>query len=232
MADSTDIIVKFKKAAARPGTSVCVVETASDAVNYIISIVKDKHIQTVIKANSAIAEKLTLNERLAEAGVRVIETSVVQLIAQLAKGQEVPIEKAAALISSTAGKKVKPEPAIVLEKARQVLKEAYHKADLGITEADLGIAETGTLIILENEENARLAAVLPRIHLTLLDCNSIAADLAEAAEKLKGSSEGIPGRKVSTFITYLTRRNTAEEISGETQTKEPVEEHVLLVNLP
>lgn len=230
MAENIDTILKFKKAAEKTGASLYTANTASDAVKYILRIVEDKDIQIVIKANSVIAEKLMLNQQLAGVSVRVIETSMVQLTAQLAKGQNVQIEKLAALISRASGQEVKPEPSIILEMARRIFKEAYIKADLGISEADLGIAETGKLITLESEVNDRLAAVLPRTHLTLLDCKSIAVDLTEAAEKIKGSSEGIPGRKVSNLITHLTGRNTAGEILEAKQPNAGVEEYILLIN--
>ena len=234
MAENADLINKFTSAVSRLGTKVFLADTPADAVNYIVSLVRDKDIKTVVKANSSIAVKLALNDMLDGCGVRVTDTSIVQWTLQLLKGKDVPADQVAALISSATGQKVGTEPSEMLKAARKALKEAYVNADLGITEADFAIAETGSLIRLDNEGNARLAAALPRIHLTLLDASCVVADLAAAAEKIKGTSAGIPGHKVSTFITHLSKRNTTGNIpeASSAQVKTPTEELILLVKFP
>jgi L-lactate dehydrogenase complex protein LldF len=232
MPENTDLINQFTSEVSKLGTKVFLAETPADAVNYIVNLVRNKDIKTVVKANSAIAVKLALNDRLAGCGVRVTETSIVQWTLQLLKGKDVPVDEVAALISSATGQKVGSEPPEMIKAARKALKEAYLNADLGITEADFAIAQTGRIVTLENEDNARLAAALPRIHLTLLDCSCIVADLAAAAEKIKGTSAGIPGHKVSTLITYLTRRNITGDIPGAffARAQGAAEELILLVN--
>jgi L-lactate dehydrogenase complex protein LldF len=164
--------------------------------------------------------------------VRVIETAVAHWAVQLAKGKEVPIDTLAEMISTAADEKVPAESAALLQAARRVLKDVYAGAGLGITEADFGIAETGTPVTLENEGNARLAEILPKLHLTLLDGNHIAGNRADAAELIKGLSGGIPGHRVPAFITYLSRRNTTPDIQGEsfTRARGPAEEHILIIN--
>ncbi|MGD0857399.1 MAG: LUD domain-containing protein [Dehalococcoidia bacterium] len=232
MAENADLINKFTGEVSRLGTRVFLAETPADAVNYIVTLVKDKGIKTAVKASSEIAVKLALNDKLAGCGVRVTDTSIVQWTLQLLKGKDVPVDEVAALISSATGQKVTTEPSEMIKAARKALKEAYVNADLGITEADIAIAETGSLITLENERNARLAAALPHIHLTLLDASCVVADLAAAAEKIKGTSAGIPGHKVSTFMTYLSKKNTTGNIKESlfAGAQCPAEELILLVN--
>ena len=157
MAENADLINKFTREVSRLGTKVFLAKTPADAVDYIVNLVKDKGIKTAVKANSEIAVKLELNDKLAGCGIRVTETSIVQWTLQLLKGKDVPVDEVAALISSATGQNVGTESSELLKAARKALKEAYANADLGITEADVAIAETGSLITLENESNARLA---------------------------------------------------------------------------
>lgn len=234
MASNTVPLDRFTIEASKLGSHVFLAHTVADAVDYIINLIRDKSIETVIKTNSAIAASLELDDRFSECGVRVTETSMVQWILQLAKGKEVPVGEVARMVSNAAGAKVEAEPAAILIAARRVLKEAYVNAGLGIQEADFGIADTGALVTLEDEGNVRLAAALPRIHLTLLLCENIVVDRSEVTEKIKGALPGIPGHKISATITYLTGRNPTRDIPGAcfARARGPAEEHILLLDFP
>ena len=227
-----ELLEKFKTEATLGGAQVFVASSAEEAVNHVLKIIKSKDLKIVVKSGSSLADKLGLSERLAADGVRVIETAIAQWAVQLAKGKDVPIDMVAKMISSAAGEEVPAEAEALLRAARRILKEAYTGAGLGISEADFGIAETGKLVTLENEGNARLAAILPKVHLSLLEGRRIALTRAAAAELIKGSSSGIPGHKVSTLITYLTRRDTAADMPGDvfTRARSPAEEHILIIN--
>jgi len=231
MPNDNELLDRFKAEAALTGAQVRLASSAEEAVEYVLGLAKEKGITTVVKSTSPIADRLDLAEQLSKAGIKVMETSLAQWTARLAKGQEVPIDKLAELISAATGEKVPAEPEAILRVARRMLKDAYTGAGMGITEADFGIAETGTLVTLENEGNARLAAALPKLHLTLLDGARIAGSLADAADLIKGSPGGIPGHKVPTFITYLTGRNTTADIPGAifARAQGPAEEHILIL---
>lgn len=105
MLENAGLINKFTEEVSRLGTKVSLAETPADAVNYIVNLVKDRDVKTVVKAKSAIAVKLALNDRLAKCGARVTETSIVQWTLQLLKGKDVPADEVAALISSATGQK-------------------------------------------------------------------------------------------------------------------------------
>jgi L-lactate dehydrogenase complex protein LldF len=232
MAVDHELLDKFKTEATLGGAKVFVAASDEEAVNHVLQIVKGKDLKIVVKSNSSLAEKLGLSERLADCGVRVIETAIAQWAVQLAKGKDVPIDMVAKMVSCATGEEVPAEAEALLRAARRILKEAYTGDGLGITEADFGIAETGKLVTLENEGNARLAAILPKVHLSLLEGSRIARTRAAAAELIKGSSVGIPGHKVSTFITYLTRRdNTADKTGDDSpRARGSAEEHILIIN--
>lgn len=232
MTVDNELLEKFKAGATLGGAQVFVAASAEDAVNHVLKLVKDRDIKIAVKSSSALADRLGLPECLASGGVRVIETAIAHWALQLAKGKDVPIDTLAEMVSAAAGETVPAEPESLLRAARRVLKEVYSGAGMGITEADFGIAETGTPVTLENERNSRLAAVLPKLHLTLLDGRLIALDRANAAEMIKSSSGGIPGHRVPAFIAYLTRRSTAPDVKGEgfTRARGPAEEHILIID--
>lgn len=56
-------------------------------------------------------------------------------------------------------------------------KQALAVCDLGVTEADFALPETGTLGLLSNAEQPRLVSLLPRLHLAILRPAALRADL-------------------------------------------------------
>jgi L-lactate utilization protein LutB len=232
MTANPDVIDKFKAEAAKTGVKILVAGNREEAAGHISRLAKSKNITSVVKSSCPLAGRLGLSLHMESSGIKVCETSLVQWTLQLKQSKEVPIEEIAALVSSATGEKVGNDPEEILKAAKIALKALYAGADLGITEADFGIAETGTLVTLENEGNARLAAVLPRLHLTLLEAGHVVSSLADAAEMIKQTSGGIPGHKLPTFITYLTGRNTTADIPGAlfARAQGPAEEYILLVH--
>ncbi len=117
------------------------------------------------------------------------------------------------------------------EATQQRLRQACVEADIGISEATTAISETGTLVIAGDDGSSRLVAVLPRFHITLVDCQNIVATMEEAIAKIKsvGSS---PAKCVPTYVTYITGRNTTADIPGAilARAQGPAEEHILLLD--
>lgn len=233
MDKKSELIEKFKAEATKAGAKVLVAESREKAIDHINSIIRTKKVSNVVKASCPLAGSLGLLNHLADQEINICETSLVQWTLQLTQNKEVPLKEVADLVATATGEVVNHDPDAILQAAKRALKHIYANADLGITEADFGIAETGTLITLENEGNQRLAAVLPRLHLTIIETKNIVLDLAEAAEIIKTTSGGIPGHKLPTFITYLTGRNTTADIPGAlfARAQGPEEEYVLLIDM-
>ena len=232
MTARAELIEKFTSEASRVGAKILVAADRAEAAAHISSLAKSKNISSVVKSSCPLAVKLELVTHMETCGLKVCETSLVQWTLQLKQKKNVPLEEVAALVSSATGEKVGSDPEDILKAARSVLKGIYAGADLGITQADFGIAETGTLVTLESEGNARLAAVLPRLHLTLLEAENVVASLAEAAEMIKQNAGGIPGHRLPALITYLTGRNTTADIPGAlfARAQGPEEEYILIIH--
>lgn len=232
MTVNSDLIEKFTAEASRVGATILTAASRAEASAHISNLAKTKNIVSVVKANCPLAMKLELVAHMESCGLKVCETSLVQWTLQLKQKKKVPLDEMAALVSSATGEKVSSDPEAILSAAHRALKGIYTGADLGITQADFGIAESGTLVTLENEGNARLAIVLPRLHLTLLEAENVVADLAEVIEMIKRNAGGIPGHKLPAFITHLAGRNTTADIPGPlfARTPRPQEEYILIIH--
>jgi L-lactate utilization protein LutB len=235
VAANTELIEKFKAEASRAGAMVYEAVGAKDASNYALKLAQEHNVKHVVKSKSKMADKISLRERFEKAGIEVKETDLEEWIAQLAGKKQAgrkTIKQMAELISKATGTKLKPDPHVLLSAANRAMRQSCIDADMGISEASVAIAETGTLVIMSNAGDSRLVAVLPRIHLTVVDCENIVPTLEDAAARLKSLGRSMADGNVSSYVTYITGRNTTADIPGAilARAQGPAEEHILLLN--
>lgn len=189
-----------------------------DVINYILDVAKKHVMKSIVKSKSMLANRIGLTKGLKEKGLDVKDTEIGEWLTQ-AKGANMQSSK---------------EPEKVIEEARLILRQLYIDADIGISEARIGVAETGTLILGSNEGNDRLASLLPKLHITLIDRRNIVGTWEEAIMKLRELYKDKNGWKLPSFITYLTGRNTTGDIPGAMRARAqgPEEEHILVVDIP
>ena len=70
-----------------------------------------------------------------------------------------------------------PDIAHLVRFARGKLRTRFLQADMGITGANIAVAETGTLVIVTNEGNARLTTTLPKIHVAIVGLEKLIEQL-------------------------------------------------------
>jgi len=148
--------------------------------------------ELVVKAKSITSEEIELNKHLAECtGITVWETDVGALLLQLMDGKAmhptgvsiaVPSDVAAEYFSKLAGRRLPPDPQILVAFVREFIREKIMNADVGITGANAITADTGSIYLLENEGNIRLVTSIPEKQIVLTGIEKImpnrdAADL-------------------------------------------------------
>ena len=79
------------------------------------------------------------------------------------------------------------------------------KADIGITEADFGIADTGTLVLIANEKQPRSVSLIPPIHVAILQSDVILEKMEDVFAILKNSLDETGSiAKLTSCITFIT----------------------------
>ena len=236
MAGIEELVEQFKADATRTGAVVYEAESAADARDYVLKLAQERGVRHVVKSKSAVAEEIELREYLENAGIEVKETDIGQWIAQLAGERadsvsDKTIEQLTELVSRETGQELAPEPEVLLNAARRFLKQSYINADMGISGADFGIAETGTLVNLSNEGNDRLASVLPLVHITMMNRENIVATLSDAVNRIESLVRDTTSGQIPSYITYQTGRNTTGDIRGALMARAqgPEEEHIVLL---
>jgi len=236
-----ELAEQFKAEATRTGAIVYEARDVTDANNYVLKLAQEHNVKHIVKSKSMLTDETGLRERLENAGIEVKETDIGDWIAQLAGERPVhmvessthkTIELVAELLSKATGENLEPEPQVLLDAARRYLRQSIINADMGISGANIAIAETGTLIIMSNEGNDRLVATLPPIHVTMLKSKGLVPTMEDATAKLKEFNKKVTDRKMPSYVTYISGRNTTADIPSALMARAqgPAEEHVVLVD--
>jgi len=112
------------------------------------------------------------------------------------------------------------------------LRQSIINADMGISGANIAIAESGTLVITDHEGNSRLIATLPPIHVALIGCEKLVSSLNDAATIIKLITGNATGHKMPSYITYISGRSTTADIPGAPllRAQGPEEIHIVLLD--
>jgi L-lactate dehydrogenase complex protein LldF len=171
------LIQKFTEEAEKAGANVHHASTPEEALSAIEKIARLKNARLIVKSKSMVSEEIHLNSFLEEKGYEVVETDLGEWIIQLAQEKPSHItapalhktrEEIAELLSRHLGKNIPPVPREIVKAAREEMRKYFIEADIGISGANLAVAESGTLVIISNEGNARLATSLPPVHIALV----------------------------------------------------------------
>jgi L-lactate dehydrogenase complex protein LldF len=226
-------LADFTAAVEAGGGHVRFCRTAAEANAYIVEVCERAGARLVAKSKSMASEEIGLNEALEAAGIKPVETDLGEYILQLAGEHPVhilapAIEKTAAdvaeLFSRVEGAPVPEELEELTQTARRQLREVFLTADVGVTGANFGVAETGSICLVSNEGNARLTSSLPRVHVALMGMERIVPTLAELAVLLRLLGRSATGQKLSTYTTLVTGPRREGEHDG------PEELHVVILD--
>ena len=164
-----------------------IAKTAGEALDIIGDLVGEGKL--VVKAKSMTAEEIDLREHLEAAGNQVFETDLGEFIIQklgsrpmhiLSPAIHVPREDVARLFSQITGQEHSADIEKLVATARELLREKFFKADVGISSANVVAADTGTLFLIENEGNIRLATGAPPVHVALVGMEKLVPRLEDA----------------------------------------------------
>lgn len=226
-------VARFRAAAEARGARTFVARTAAEADAYVAEVCRNRGATLAAKSKSMVTEEIGLNAALEAAGVRVVETDLGEYIVQLAGEHPVhilvpAIEKTAGdvaeLLSRAGGEAVPPELEALTQAARKQLRETFLHADVGITGANFGVSETGTVCLVTNEGNGRFVSSLPPVHIVLMGMERLVASLADLSVLLQLLARSATGQKLSTYTTLITGPRRAGETDG------PEELHIVIVD--
>ncbi|MFQ6024286.1 MAG: LutB/LldF family L-lactate oxidation iron-sulfur protein [Acidiferrobacterales bacterium] len=228
---------QFESKVVAKGGHVHWARTPEEACEIVVNICRQVGARRITKGKSMVGEEMGINHALESTGFQVIETDLGEYIIQLAK--EPPSHIIAPAVHKTReqvtelfhqyhgkyglNKRVTEIPAIVNE-ARQVLREAFLSADVGITGANFLIAETGSTVIVTNEGNGDLTNTLPRVHVVTASIEKVVPTLEDVTTIMRVLKRSATGQEMSAYTTFSTGPRRRGDLDG------PEQFHVLILD--
>ncbi|KJK28247.1 amino acid dehydrogenase [Paenibacillus polymyxa] len=223
----------FVENARANGVHIHFADTAVDAVRITLDIAAHNQARSVVKSKSMVSEELHLNQALEGADIETIESDLGEYIIQLAG--EAPSHivipaihknryQIAELLSKEAGEELSADTTILAGFVRKKLREKFLEADIGMTGCNFAIAETGSMVLFENEGNARMVSTLPKTQITLMGMERIIpswTDLEVMATLLPRSATG---QKLTMYMSGISGPRRSQDADG------PEEMHIIIVD--
>ncbi len=200
---------------------------AAEARDLILGICRDVGARTVTKSKSMIGEEIAINEHLENNGVEPVETDLGEYIIQLRHEPPSHLIAPAIHLSKTQvaetfrkvheqfpAERSLEEPRVLLDEARSVLRSRYFEADVGLTGANMLVAETGSVVVVTNEGNADLTQSLPRVHVVIASIEKVVPTLEDATAILRVLARSATGQEMSVYTTFSSGPRRPGDLDG------------------
>ncbi|MBS3975699.1 MAG: LUD domain-containing protein [Syntrophomonadaceae bacterium] len=230
-----ELAQEFAREAGKRGAIVQIAKSGEEVKKYIAGLALARGVKLIVKSKSMASEEIHLNSYLAAQGFRVRETDLGEWIIQLA-GQRpshmvlpaihLTKEEVADIFSKEVNKRLQSDIPRLVKLARQELRPSFLAADMGITGANIAVAETGTLVMLTNEGNECLVTTMPPIHVALVGMEKLVAKLADVTPIIKALPKSATAQPITSYVSMITGAVPAITAQGV----RPKELHIILMD--
>ncbi len=218
---------RFAEKVEEQGGTVHWCRDAAEARAVILEVCRAQGARMVTKSKSMVCEEIAINDHLEANGIEPVETDLGEYIIQLRGEPPSHIIAPAIHLSKDQvadtfreghpglpeGRRLE-EPMDLLEEARAVLRRRFVEADVGITGANMLVAETGSVVIVTNEGNADLTMTLPRTHIAVASIEKVVPTLEDATTILRVLARSATGQEQSVYTTFVTGPKRADDLDG------------------
>ncbi|MBB5017974.1 L-lactate dehydrogenase complex protein LldF [Chitinivorax tropicus] len=229
-----DLLEQLEHRCQQNGIHVHWAESTEQANQVVHGILAQHQATQVVKGKSMVSEEMALNHYLAERGVACLESDMGEYIVQLAG--ETPshiimpaIHKSKAQIAALFAEHLPGVPYTedvdaLIQIGRQVLRQKFLDAEVGISGVNFAVAETGTLCLVENEGNGRMCTTVPKVHIAVMGIEKVVEKLIDVAPLYSLLTRSATGQIVSTYLNLINGPRRPGELDG------PQEVHLVLLD--
>jgi L-lactate dehydrogenase complex protein LldF len=231
--DLPKYLLDFESAFQSRGGKVIWAVDADEAIREIVRIAKKSGAKQVVKSKTMVTEEIDLNTQLVKNGIESLETDLGEYIVQLAGEHPYHIvtpamhmskEDVADLFNKKFGLDPESTPEEITAYVRQLLREKFQAADLGITGANFLIAETGSVCLTENEGNGMMSISFPKIHIVVAGIEKLIPKLSDLDLFWPLLATYGTGQNITVYNSIISGPRQEEETDG------PEEMYVILMD--
>jgi L-lactate dehydrogenase complex protein LldF len=228
-------LTRYEAQVQAKGGQVHWAETGEDLNRIVLGICHRVGARLVVKGKSMVGEETGLREAMGTAGIEALETDLGEYIIQLA--DETPSHIIAPALHKSQeqvadlflehhdlGDRSLTEVVDIVREARQVLRERFLAADVGVTGANALVAEDGTHMLVTNEGNGDLCSTLPRVHIVLASIEKVVPAAEDATALSRVLTRSATGQPIATYTSLYGGPRREEDPDG------PEEFHVVLLD--
>ena len=169
----------------------------------------------VTKSKSMASEEIGLNPYLERLGMEVVETDLGERMVQLTHTHPSHLIAPAIHLTKEDAAEVfgtAPDVHAIQRHARESLRGKFMQATVGISGANLAIAETGTIVIVSNEGNVDLTTTLPPVHIALFGMDKVVATMEDAVAVLRMLPRSGTGQLITNYVNWITGPSRSADI--------------------
>ena len=214
------------------GNKVLVAKDGKQVVDYILDLAYKNNVTLIEKSKSLTTEEIELNHHLIEGkkDLNVVETDLGERIIQLVDEKPYHLVfpaihktqgEVAEIFTRATGSPVPNDLPAIMDAVRKHLRPTFLNAQLGITGANIGVAETGSIIVETNEGNARLVSAVPDIHVIVVGMEKIISSWDEALKLVMAHPISATGTRLTNYVSIVTERLPL----GENRARETPRDH-------
>lgn len=216
------------------GIQVHWAETSDEANSLIAELIQRKNGTKAVKGKSMVSEETALNDHLQGLGIDCLETDMGEYIVQLAGEHPAhiimpAIHKSKTQVADLFAEKLRDfdyttDVDALIQTGRQVMRDQFSKADVGITGVNFAVAETGTLCLVENEGNGRMTSTVPDMHIAITGIEKVVEFLSDVPPLLSLLTRSATGQLITTYFNMISHPRRDGEKDG------PREVHLVLLD--
>lgn len=228
-----DLLERLEANLTHNGVKVHWAETVEEANAIVHSIVQAHEAKKVIKGKSMVSEEMEMNHFLGDRGVDCLESDMGEFIVQLR--EEKPSHIIMPAIHLNAGQVASlfhdklevdytEDVDRLIQIGRETLRRKFFEADIGVSGVNFAIAETGTLLLVENEGNGRMSTTVPPVHIAVTGIEKVVENLRDVIPLLSLLTRSATGQPITTYVNMISGPRKADERDG------PREVHLVLLD--
>jgi L-lactate dehydrogenase complex protein LldF len=227
------LLIQLKERLESNGCKVVVAADAKMARDHILELARERGVKRVVKGKSMTTEEIELNPALEQAGIEAVETDLGEYIVQL-RGEKpshiitpaihLSKEDIGQTFSERLATPYTNQPEQLTAIARERLRSMFLTAEMGITGVNFAIAETGTLVLVENEGNGRMCSTLPDTLVVLMGIEKVIPSLDDLPHFLEVLARTSTGQKLTSYTNFINGPRGDGDVDG------PREVHVVMLD--